>query len=123
MPTCAQVSSADTAFPCAPSDRKWILIATILGSSLTFMDDSVVYVALPTLQTSFSATSGSIQWIVQSYALFNASLLLLGGAIGDRYGRCRTFLCGIVIFALSSAVCACSVSLTQLVAARAIQGI
>jgi MFS family permease len=123
VPPCTAVSSADTASPCAPRDRKWILIATILGSSLAFMDGSVVNVSLPTLQSSFRVTSGSIQWVVQSYVLFSASLLLLGGAIGDRYGRRRTFLWGIVLFALASAACAFSVSLTQLVIARAVQGV
>jgi EmrB/QacA subfamily drug resistance transporter len=87
------------------------------------MDGSVVNVSLPTLQSSFRATSGGIQWVVQSYVLFSASLLLLGGAIGDRYGRRRTFLWGIVLFALASAACAFSVSLTELVTARAMQGV
>lgn len=87
------------------------------------MDGSVVNVSLPTLQASFHATSGSIQWVTQAYALFSASLLLLGGAIGDRYGRRRTFLWGIVIFTLASSACAFSVSLTQLISARAVQGV
>lgn len=87
------------------------------------MDGSVVNVSLPTLQSSFHATSGAIQWVVQAYALFSASLLLLGGAIGDRYGRRRAFVFGIVIFALASGACACSISLAQLIAARAIQGV
>jgi EmrB/QacA subfamily drug resistance transporter len=99
------------------------LLATILGSSLAFMDASVVNVALPTLQAKFQATSGGIQWVVQSYALFGAALLLLGGTIGDRYGRRRTFTSGVVLFTLASAACAASVSLGQLIAARAVQGV
>lgn len=87
------------------------------------MDGSVVNVALPTLQTRFAATSSSIQWIVQSYALFAAALLLLGGAIGDRYGRRRAFTWGVAIFSVASAACAASVSLGQLVAARSVQGV
>ena len=83
----------------------------------------MVNVSLPLLQASFHATSGAIQWVVQSYALFSASLLLLGGAIGDRFGRRRAYLVGIVIFTFASALCACSISLTQLIAARAVQGI
>ena len=122
-PPCAQVGSSAAASPCSPADRKWILMATILGSSLAFMDGSVVNVALPTLQATFKATSGDIQWVVQSYALFSAALLLLGGAIGDRYGRRRTFLWGVVLFALASTACAASVSIAQLVTARAVQGI
>lgn len=123
VPPCAQVGAAPAAAPCAPLDRKWILIAIILGSALAFMDGSVVNVALPTLQSTFRATSAAIQWVVQSYALFAAALLLLGGAIGDRYGRRRTFVVGVVLFAVASAGCAASYSLLQLIAARAIQGI
>ena len=118
-----QAGAALAAAPCAPPDRKWILIAIILGSSLAFMDGSVVNVALPTLQSTFHATSAAIQWVVQGYALFGAALLLLGGAIGDRYGRRRTFLWGVALFALASAACAASLSLGQLIAARGIQGV
>jgi EmrB/QacA subfamily drug resistance transporter len=123
VPPCLQAGAAPASAPCAPPDRKWILVAVILGSSLAFMDGSVVNVALPTLQATFHATSAAIQWVVQGYALFGAALLLLGGAIGDRYGRRRTFLCGVALFALASAACAVSLSLGQLIAARAIQGV
>jgi EmrB/QacA subfamily drug resistance transporter len=122
-PPCGQYGTADEASPCSPAQQKWILIATILGSTLAFMDGSVVNIALPTLQSRFQATSSAIQWVVQSYALFSAALLLLGGAIGDRYGRRRTFLWGVAIFAVASATCAASVTLGQLVAARAVQGV
>ncbi len=90
---------------------------------MAFMDGTVVNVALPTLQSTFHATAAGIQWVVQSYALFAAALLLLGGAIGDHYGRRRTFLCGVALFALASAGCAASQSLGQLISARAIQGL
>jgi EmrB/QacA subfamily drug resistance transporter len=90
---------------------------------MAFMDGTVVNVALPTLQSTFHATAAGIQWVVQSYALFAAALLLLGGAIGDHYGRRRTFLWGVTLFALASAGCAASQSLGQLIAARAIQGL
>lgn len=123
VPPCSQLGSGIAASPCATADLRWILIATILGSSLAFMDGSVVNVALPTLQGKFHATAGRIQWVVQSYALFAAALLLLGGAIGDRYGRRRTFTWGVILFALASAACAASVSLGQLIAARAVQGV
>jgi EmrB/QacA subfamily drug resistance transporter len=120
---CAQAGAAPATAPCSPPDRKWILIAIILGSSLAFMDGSVVNVALPILQSTFHATSAAIQWVVQGYALFGAALLLLGGAIGDRYGRRRTFLWGVALFALASAACAASLSLGQLIAARGVQGV
>ena len=93
------------------------------GSALAFMDGSVVNVALPALQAAFHATGGGIQWVVQGYALFSAALLLLGGAIGDHYGRRRTFVWGVALFALASAGCAASFSLGELVAARAVQGV
>lgn len=87
------------------------------------MDVSVINIALPTLQAYFHAPASGIQWVVQAYALFCAALLLLGGAIGDRYGRRRGFTFGVVLFALASIGCAISVSLRQMVAARAIQGV
>jgi EmrB/QacA subfamily drug resistance transporter len=108
---------------CTPSNRKWVLAATVLGSALAFMDGSVVNIALPTLQTSFRATSGQIQWVVQSYALFGSALLLFGGALGDRFGRRRCFAWGVALFTLASALCAISQSLGQLVLARSIQGV
>lgn len=120
---CVQAAASGAAAPCAPANRKWILVATILGSALAFMDGSVVNVALPALQSAFGATSAGIQWVVQGYALFGAALLLLGGAIGDRYGRRRTFLWGVAIFALGSATCAIAASLGQLIASRAVQGV
>ena len=122
VPPCAQVGAAPAAAPCAQSDRKWILIAIILGSALAFMDSSVVNVALPTLQSTFHATSSSIQWVVQAYALFGAALLLLGGAVGDRYGRRRAFMWGVALFAIASMGCAAAQSLGQLIAARADPG-
>jgi EmrB/QacA subfamily drug resistance transporter len=123
VPPCASIGAGPAAAPCAEADRKWLLVAVTLGSALAFMDGSVVNVAVPTLQSTFHATSAAIQWVVQSYALFGAALLLLGGAIGDRYGRRRIFLWGVALFALASAACAASLSLGHLIAARAIQGV
>ena len=123
VPPCTQVGASHAATPCAQSDQKWILIAITLGSALAFMDGSVVNVSLPTLQSKFHATSSSIQWVVQAYALFAAALLLLGGAIGDRYGRRRAFMGGVALFAVASVACGASFSLGQLIAARAIQGL
>src|SRR5690348_2874049 len=83
----------------------WILAATILGSSMAFIDGTVVNVALPALQSALGAGIADVQWVVESYALFLAALLLIGGSLGDRYGRRRIFASGVVIFSLSSAWC------------------
>ena len=101
----------------------WVLIATILASSMAFIDGTVVNVALPALQSALHASVTDIQWVVESYALMLASLLLLGGSLGDLYGRRKIFLCGVLVFAIGSSWCGLSSSLTSLVVARGIQGI
>lgn len=113
--------SADA--PCPPSAKPWVLAATILGSSMVFIEGSVVNVALPALQAALNATVVDIQWIVNAYMLFLAALILLGGSLGDRFGRKRVFMFGVVIFTLASIACGLSQSVEQLIAARALQGI
>src|SRR5579862_4818961 len=83
----------------------WVLLATILGSSMDYIDGTVVNVALPSMQKSFGATGTQLQWVVEAYALFLSSLLLTGGSLGDRFGRRRMFLCGILVFASASLAC------------------
>jgi MFS family permease len=109
--------------PCAPGAERWIFAATILASSLVFIDGTVVNVALPQLQRAFDATIFQTQWVVESYALFLATLLLLGGVAGDRYGRRRVFSIGVFVFAVASAWCAFAHSIDELILARAVQGI
>ena len=87
----------------ATTNAAWILAATILGSSMAFIDGTVVNVALPALQSALHATLADVQWVVESYALFLASLLLIGGSMGDQYGRRRIFACGAVLFSIASA--------------------
>jgi EmrB/QacA subfamily drug resistance transporter len=101
----------------------WILAATIFGSSLAFIDGTVVNVALPALQTAMHATVSDVQWVVESYALLLASLLLVGGSLGDLYGRRKTFLCGVILFAAASACCGISPSIDWLIFARGVQGV
>lgn len=101
----------------------WILAATILGSSLAFIDSTVVNVALPALQTALQATVSDVQWVVESYALLLASLLLVGGSLGDLYGRRKIFVWGVVLFALASAGCGVAPSISWLIFARAVQGV
>jgi len=102
---------------------RWILAATILASSMAFIDGTVVNVALPFLQTNLNATAIGIQWVVEAYSLFLSALLLVGGSLGDRYGRRRIFNAGVVIFAVASALCGMAANIEQLIVARAVQGI
>ena len=101
----------------------WVLIATILGSSMAFIDGSVVNVALPALQREFNASSSDVQWVVEAYALFLAALLLVGGSLGDRFGRRRVFMIGTTLFAFASILCGFSPNNGLLIASRALQGI
>ena len=105
------------------TNAAWILAATILGSSMVFIDGTVVNVALPALQSALHATLAGVQWVVESYALFLAALLLLGGSLGDRYGRRKTFAAGVVIFSIASAWCGLAPNIRQLIVARGLQGI
>jgi len=109
--------------PCPRSSGKWVLAATILGSSLAFIDGTVVNVALPALQRDLSATVVGVQWVIEAYSLLLAALLLAGGSMGDRYGRRRIFVIGVAIFAGASAWCGFASGIGQLIAARAVQGI
>src|SRR5882762_1102770 len=101
----------------------WVLAATILGSSLAFIDGTVVSVALPAIAREFGAAGADVQWVVESYALFLSALLLVGGSLGDHFGRRRVYAIGIVLFALASIVCGLAPSVTWLFAARAVQGV
>ncbi len=101
----------------------WVLTATILGSSMAFIDGTVVNVALPALQSALGATVSEVQWIVESYALFLAALLLPGGSLGDLYGRRKSFAVGVSLFGLASAWCGLAPNIPQLIAARALQGV
>nr|WP_298728348.1 MFS transporter [uncultured Steroidobacter sp.] len=108
---------------CPRSARPWVLAATIVGSSMAFIDTSVVNVALPAIQGDLSAAVREAQWVVNAYMLMLGALLLVGGAAGDRFGRRRVFIIGITIFAAASVACAWAPDATALIAARAVQGI
>ncbi|WP_398493647.1 MFS transporter [Variovorax sp.] len=108
---------------CPEASRPWVLAAAIVGSSMAFIDGTVVNVALPAIQADLRATAFQAQWVVESYALLLAALLLVGGALGDHFGRRRVFAIGVALFALSSVACALAASVQQLIAARAVQGI
>jgi EmrB/QacA subfamily drug resistance transporter len=102
---------------------RWVLAAAILGSSMAFVDGTVVNVALPSIQASLHATLRDVQWVVESYGLFLAALLLTGGALGDLYGRRRVFAIGVGLFAAASAWCGLAPDVGQLIIARGLQGV
>ncbi len=99
-----------------------MLVATILGSSMAFIDGTVVNVALPALQSALNATVTDVQWVIEAYSLLLSALLLVGGSLGDRYGRRRVFIIGVVIFAAASAWCGLAAGIRPLIIARAVQG-
>lgn len=101
----------------------WVLVATILGSSMAFIDGTVVNVALPVLQTELHATASQVQWVVESYSLFLAALILVGGSLGDHYGRRRIYALGVILFTLASVGCGLAPNVTFLIVARAFQGV
>src|SRR6266478_1779842 len=115
-------SGAATA-PCEKTRGRWVLAATILASSMAFIDGTVVNVALPALQTNLKATAVDVQWVIEAYSLLLSALLLVGGSLGDHYGRRNIFLIGVAIFALASATCGFAANIHQLIAARAVQGL
>src|SRR6201997_5666432 len=119
----AVVRSANADAPCSVQAARWILAATILGSSMAFIDSTVVNVALPALQSSLQATVVGVQWVVESYGLFLSALILSGGALGDAFGRRLMFLLGVGLFTFASIACGLSLNIGQLVIARSIQGI
>lgn len=118
----AAVRSGAADAPCEPGSGPWVLAAAILGTSMAFIDGTVVNVALPALQSSFGATVMDVQWVVESYGLLLGALILVGGSAGDLFGRRRMFLAGVTLFAIASAGCGLAHSVHVLIVARAIQG-
>jgi EmrB/QacA subfamily drug resistance transporter len=117
------VQSAPDVPACTESVGRWVLVATIIASSMVFIDGTVVNVALPALQADLNATVTDVQWVVESYALFLAALILVGGTMGDHYGRRRVFAVGVAVFGLASLWCGLSPNIGSLIAARAVQGV
>jgi EmrB/QacA subfamily drug resistance transporter len=108
---------------CVAGNRAWILVATILGSTMAYIDESVVNVALPAIEADLKTSVVVMQWLVNAYTLCLSALLLVGGASGDRFGRRRIFVIGIGIFAAASVWCGFAPDVTQLILARAAQGV
>jgi EmrB/QacA subfamily drug resistance transporter len=119
----AVIRSASAGVPCSGKDARWILAATILGSSMAFIDSTAVNVALPGLQASLQASVVDVQWVIESYGLFLGALILVGGSLGDLFGRRLMFIVGTAVFAVASAGCGVALNVNQLLIARSIQGV
>src|SRR5215831_18109739 len=119
----AAIRHGARAEPCAQAVKRWVLVAAITGSSMAFIDGTVVNVALPAIQRDLNASVYQAQWVVESYALLLSALLLVGGSLGDGFGRRRVFAIGVAIFGAASVACAASPTVHLLIAARAVQGI
>ncbi|MFI5687308.1 MFS transporter [Streptomyces sp. NPDC051636] len=102
---------------------KWILLTTVLGSSMAMLDSTVVNVALPRIGRDLDANLAALQWTVNAYMVTLAGLILLGGSLGDRYGRRKIFVLGVIWFAVASLLCGLAPNPGVLIAARALQGI
>ena len=117
------IRSIRVALDCAASTKSWVLLTTILASSIAYIDESIVNVALPAIETDLATSVIVVQWLINAYTLTLSSLLLVGGVAGDRFGRRRLFIVGISIFAAASLWCGISPNVTQLISARAVQGV
>jgi EmrB/QacA subfamily drug resistance transporter len=115
--------AAECRDPCPERSRPFVLAVTIIASGMAFIDGTIVTIALPALQADFAAGFGSLQWVVNAYALLLGGLILIGGGAGDRFGRRRILLMGIAIFAAASLVCALAPTIGVLIGARAVKGI
>jgi len=113
---------AEGSDPSEETLARWVLIATIFGSSMEFIDGTVTGVSLPAIQNTYHATAVQAEWVTAGYGLFLSSFLLFAGALGDRYGQRKIFGLGILLFALSSSWCAFAPSIIQLLIARSAQG-
>ncbi|HEX9373195.1 MAG TPA: MFS transporter [Roseiflexaceae bacterium] len=117
------VELADVPGGVQPAVGRWVLFATILASSMAFIDGSALNVALPALQADLHATGAQLLWIVNAYLLMLAALILVGGSLGDRLGRKKVFMAGIGLFMLASLACGLAPTVELLIGARVIQGI
>jgi len=117
------IQSAPECISVAKNIGPWVLAATILGSSMAFIDGTVVNVALPVLQTDLHATAAEVQWVVEAYSLFLSALILVGGSLGDSFGRRRIYAIGIALFTAASVLCGLAPNVTFLIFTRAVQGV
>src|SRR5918995_6449350 len=104
-------------------EARWVLLATVLGSAVAFLDGTVVNVALPAIAEDLDASTGDLQWVVNAYLVTLSAFVLLGGSLGDKYGRKHVFLFGLAGFTGASMVCGLAPNVGTLIAARAVQGV
>jgi EmrB/QacA subfamily drug resistance transporter len=116
------IRSTRSSTPCQTSSQPWVVAAASLGSGMAFLDSTVMNVALPAVQTDLNVSASGVQWVFGAFALVLAAFLLVGGSLGDRYGRRRVFVLGAAIFAVASVWCALAPDPAQLFVARAVQG-
>src|SRR5437588_7243659 len=107
---------------CSESAKPWVLAVTILASTISYIDESVVNVALPTIEADLKSSAATVQWLVNAYMLSLTALVLIGGAAGDQFGRRRIFITGTAIFAAASLWCGLAADIAQLIVARIVQG-
>ena len=119
----AVTSSSTAGLSYKSATGRWVLLATILGSSMASIDATVVGIALPAIGRDFHASLATLQWVVTAYTLTLAGLLLFAGALGDKYGRKKIFLIGVAWFAVASAICGLAPDAPILIVARAVQGV
>ncbi len=119
----AATSGAGAGLVMSSARGRWVLLATVLGSAMASIDATVVGIALPAIGKDFNATLGALQWVVTGYTLTLAGLLLMAGALGDKYGRKKVFVIGVTWFAVASLLCGVAPSAGFLIAARALQGV
>jgi EmrB/QacA subfamily drug resistance transporter len=118
----ATIRAVRNAPDCAASSKPWVLAVTIMASTISYIDESVVNIALPTIEADLKTSAGAVQWLVNAYMLSLTALVLVGGAAGDQLGRRRIFIAGTALFAAASLWCGVSYDISQLIVARAIQG-
>jgi EmrB/QacA subfamily drug resistance transporter len=123
LPCDAAAIRAAAKVPACVASKRWVLTAAVLGSTLAFVDESVVNVALPTMESELRTTLAAMQWVINAYTLCMSALLLIGGAAADQFGRRRMFLIGVSLFAAASLACGLAPHVTVLIGARAVQGV
>src|SRR5918998_3299429 len=122
-PRLAPPSSPGEGIALSSPQGRWVVAATVLGSGIAFLDSTVVNVALPHIGDDLDTGVGGLQWVLNGYLLAVSALILLGGSLGDRFGRKRIFQLGVTVFAVGSLLCAVAPTAPLLVAARVVQGI